>query len=313
MSDFPQRLKNLRIESGLSQEELADLIGTSNTTICRYENGRQAPTKFHRARLAAVFGVPGYSLFDEDYIPNAYLPDIAIKTQEKVRHAMLTGDHEYIDDIAYRLQKTLDNDKRSVALIQIKNYLTCWSFYKQDANLKRTYDGLLSCIRLTKPDFDIDAAHKDITAGVNLSYMEVEIINFIGVILINMGIYHKASNLFRLLIMESDSDMIDSERRYCRKFSLGINLALALRKSGAGHKARELLQLYSKDAYLYGTGAVCIKLMIATCRCLEKDSELYKSEYQYINSAHRILSSMLGLRSSLKQLEAECDRGIMCL
>ncbi len=40
MKKFCDRLKELRIERGLSIEGLSELIGISNATICRWGNGR---------------------------------------------------------------------------------------------------------------------------------------------------------------------------------------------------------------------------------------------------------------------------------
>lgn len=38
---MPRYLKELRKKIGLSQKELADLVGTSQSAICNYENGNR--------------------------------------------------------------------------------------------------------------------------------------------------------------------------------------------------------------------------------------------------------------------------------
>ena len=39
-----QRIKELRIEKGISQQELGDLIGVTKVSICGYENGTIIPS-----------------------------------------------------------------------------------------------------------------------------------------------------------------------------------------------------------------------------------------------------------------------------
>jgi DNA-binding transcriptional regulator YiaG len=43
--DFPERVKDVRRQLGLSQEELAHALGVSFATVNRWENGRTVPSK----------------------------------------------------------------------------------------------------------------------------------------------------------------------------------------------------------------------------------------------------------------------------
>jgi DNA-binding transcriptional regulator YiaG len=43
--DFPERVKDVRHQLGLSQEELAHALGVSFATVNRWENGRTVPSK----------------------------------------------------------------------------------------------------------------------------------------------------------------------------------------------------------------------------------------------------------------------------
>lgn len=53
------RLKQLRTEKGLTQEELGEQVGLANNTISRYETGSNEPTKFETwQKLADFFNVP---------------------------------------------------------------------------------------------------------------------------------------------------------------------------------------------------------------------------------------------------------------
>lgn len=52
------RLKELRMEKGLTQEELGNQLGLANNTISRYETGSNEPPKFETwQKLADFFGV----------------------------------------------------------------------------------------------------------------------------------------------------------------------------------------------------------------------------------------------------------------
>ena len=51
-----KRIKDLRIEKGLSQQELGDMIGVTKVSICGYENGTRIPSLESFGLLADVFG-----------------------------------------------------------------------------------------------------------------------------------------------------------------------------------------------------------------------------------------------------------------
>lgn len=53
------RLKQLRMEKGLTQEELGNQLGLANNTISRYETGSNEPPKFETwQKIADFFHVP---------------------------------------------------------------------------------------------------------------------------------------------------------------------------------------------------------------------------------------------------------------
>ncbi len=47
--NFPKRVKEVRRQLGLSQEELAHELGVSFATVNRWENGRTSPSKLAKA------------------------------------------------------------------------------------------------------------------------------------------------------------------------------------------------------------------------------------------------------------------------
>ena len=53
---FGQRLKNLRLLAGLSQERLANLTGMTQRAICAMESGQSKPRQKTLMRLSLVLG-----------------------------------------------------------------------------------------------------------------------------------------------------------------------------------------------------------------------------------------------------------------
>ena len=39
-----KRIKDMRLEKGLSQQELGDLLGVTKVSVCGYENGTRTPS-----------------------------------------------------------------------------------------------------------------------------------------------------------------------------------------------------------------------------------------------------------------------------
>ena len=56
-SAFARKLRGLRSEHDMSQEELAEAVGASTATITNWENGETMPTLKTAIKLADLFGV----------------------------------------------------------------------------------------------------------------------------------------------------------------------------------------------------------------------------------------------------------------
>ena len=54
---FPEKIKDLREEKGISQEKLADELGISHGIISFWENGKREPKLSNLILLAQYFGV----------------------------------------------------------------------------------------------------------------------------------------------------------------------------------------------------------------------------------------------------------------
>lgn len=57
MTIFQERLKELRIEKNASQKELAQIIGTTNSSICDWERGRTQPGLAEIIKLCEFFQI----------------------------------------------------------------------------------------------------------------------------------------------------------------------------------------------------------------------------------------------------------------
>jgi transcriptional regulator with XRE-family HTH domain len=70
MEHMGDRIKRLREEKGLTQQELANLIGLDNrNSLSRYENGTRVPNPDIIIKLARVLDTTS------DYLISAYIPD----------------------------------------------------------------------------------------------------------------------------------------------------------------------------------------------------------------------------------------------
>ena len=55
--EYNERIKNLRNQKSISQQQLADAVGVSRQSVARWENGWNVPTLFYAKKLAEYFGV----------------------------------------------------------------------------------------------------------------------------------------------------------------------------------------------------------------------------------------------------------------
>ena len=76
---FGETLRKLRLEKGLSQKQLGDLLFIDNTTIARWESGKRLPDAMMVTRLAGCLGVDSNTLFrlaaSVDENPNIIIVD----------------------------------------------------------------------------------------------------------------------------------------------------------------------------------------------------------------------------------------------
>ena len=62
---FGKRLKELRIEKGLSQQKLGEILGFCNQTVSFWESGSREPDLDTLVKIAHFFEIPYEELLEE--------------------------------------------------------------------------------------------------------------------------------------------------------------------------------------------------------------------------------------------------------
>lgn len=111
-----KRIKELRRERGLTQQQLGDQINVTKVSICCYENGTRNPTLQTLTDLAEFFGVDLAYFLGMDTFAIA-------EDREDYKFAMCNEEIEFI--VALRRNESLyaqliDNTKRLIQLINQK-------------------------------------------------------------------------------------------------------------------------------------------------------------------------------------------------
>lgn len=84
MVDFGRRLKELRTQAGLTQQQLGDMLGLSKTVVSYYELHTRTPSPDVLVRLAAVFHVSSDYLLGIDKKSDRTI-DVSGLTDEEVK------------------------------------------------------------------------------------------------------------------------------------------------------------------------------------------------------------------------------------
>jgi len=76
---LPDRLRNFRQDKGLSQEELATLLGVRKITVFRWENGTSVPSPLAAERLQEI----GFGGVDRSETKQVSIPRLALRTRSR--------------------------------------------------------------------------------------------------------------------------------------------------------------------------------------------------------------------------------------
>lgn len=112
---FPERLKELRLEAGLTQKELALAINTSQQNIGYYELGKRNPKQDILNKLSNFFGVSTKYLLGNTDIKNPNIEIDKEELKESLRHSLgYTGQpptEEEVENMANAFLEYMANKK----------------------------------------------------------------------------------------------------------------------------------------------------------------------------------------------------------
>jgi transcriptional regulator with XRE-family HTH domain len=115
MKILPQQLKELRARKKITQEELAQKIGSSRANVSSWEIGRAEPDNDTLIKIAEFFGVTTDYLLGKNS-PNeikSFLSPDALELAKRYDDIMTPELKEEITDyIKYRLEREVNKKKR---------------------------------------------------------------------------------------------------------------------------------------------------------------------------------------------------------
>lgn len=94
---FPEQLRKARIASGLTQQQVADAMGITNSTYCGYETGKRQPDVQKIKQLSKILGVSGDSLLETGYEKAPTPEGERTVSDEDIKFALFGGDGEITD------------------------------------------------------------------------------------------------------------------------------------------------------------------------------------------------------------------------
>lgn len=98
MKTIGEKIKTLRIQKKMTQQELADKIGVSYTTVSLYESDTRKPSFKAINKIADVFNVtPAYFFDDEQKSEEEKIEDERIKLAARNMKSLSDGDLESIN------------------------------------------------------------------------------------------------------------------------------------------------------------------------------------------------------------------------
>ena len=101
-----ERLKQLRQERGISQEDLAKIIGVRNTSVSMYETNRSSPNERIMSVIVQYFNVSAdyfMGIIDEAVPP--YSKDAFIPMPSGLPEAERVLLHDFVEFVLYRAKK----------------------------------------------------------------------------------------------------------------------------------------------------------------------------------------------------------------
>lgn len=119
---FAEQLKQARLAQGLTQQQVADLMGITNSTYCGYETGKRQPDVAKIKLLANILKTSGDTLLETGFLPGS---------EDMLRLSALSGSKRRLIDEIGRLSE------REVAAVRgfvdlLEGYKKAFSSPEQD-------------------------------------------------------------------------------------------------------------------------------------------------------------------------------------
>ena len=89
--EFGERLKKIRKEKGLSQENLAYALGKNKATICRFENGQLLPDAEEIYLICNELEIDEYELFNSR--------DSSLDKSSSFKHFLAFSSHFFLEKV----------------------------------------------------------------------------------------------------------------------------------------------------------------------------------------------------------------------
>lgn len=94
---FPEQLRKARIAAGLTQQQVADAIGITNSTYCGYETGKRQPDVPKIKQLSKILGISGDFLLETGYEKSPTSKGGRTVNDDDIKFALFGGDRDITD------------------------------------------------------------------------------------------------------------------------------------------------------------------------------------------------------------------------
>jgi transcriptional regulator with XRE-family HTH domain len=117
---FSEQLKSARLRAGYTQQQVADLIGITNSTYCGYETGKRQPDVFKIKQLSRILNTSGDVLLETGFEAASFaLAPAEIAFLEKYR-ALTPESQSRVDNCLSFEYKQLGDEVKEVDSISTK-------------------------------------------------------------------------------------------------------------------------------------------------------------------------------------------------
>ena len=216
---FGDRLKQVRLQKGLTQENLAKKLGIGKTTITGYEKGNRQPDVQRIKDLAKILGVTGDYLLDIDV---ADAPTYTPAEQAHIKKYRTLDEHgktmvDFVLDEEYgRMQTIEDEEEPEVDIVKYDFYdlpVSAGTGQYLDGDYKTTIEipaakdipGTDFCLRISGDSMEPRFSDKDIVFVRKTDAVDV---GRIGIFVINGESYIKKLGEGELISLNKNYDPI---------------------------------------------------------------------------------------------------------